>query len=610
MPTRIRPSAIKILARAIEEPLRQIVENAGEDAAVILNRVKEGKGSFGYNAATGEFGDMIEAGILDPTKVTRLALQNSASVSGLLLTTEVMIAEAPKDDDHGHGMPRAAWAAWAAWTCKCLNEIRHPESVIYGSYADRMDGSWRKPRPIRKRRGSRPPISAQYSNPASAGFFLTCSIIPGLLCAPHDHDDMTRMTLIRVPETASPRVQQSAPQVAAASGFVAEACERDPSLLPSLVGERGSGDCRRLPMRSASFTARAPGLGRPVREPDEAGLMAALRRWRTREMVRMAWRDLAGFAAIAETLLEQSAFARSAIQQAHQHASADAHAAPRCAALGRAASRRNSSSWAWASSAVGNSISPRTSTWCSCFPNTARPMVRAPLANEDFFTRLGQLLIRLLETRTPEGYLFRVDMRLRPFGDSGALVASFGAFEDYLQGQGRDWERYAWVKARPMTGQAEYARIYDSAVRPFVYRRYLDYGVFESLRDMKAMIEREVERRDLGGNVKLGPGGIREIEFLAQSLQLIRGGREPWLRTPSLLKVLPLLDRSRLLPPGAAVELRAAYEFLRLIENRLQERADEQTHILPDDAGAAGQPGPGHVAARLAGAAGHAGRAS
>jgi chaperonin GroEL len=96
---------IKILARAIEEPLRQIVENAGEDAAVILNRVKEGKGSFGYNAATGTFGDMIEAGILDPTKVTRLALQNSASVSGLLLTTEVMIAEAPKDDDHGHGMP-------------------------------------------------------------------------------------------------------------------------------------------------------------------------------------------------------------------------------------------------------------------------------------------------------------------------------------------------------------------------------------------------------------------------------------------------------------------------------------------------------------------------
>ena len=173
-------------------------------------------------------------------------------------------------------------------------------------------------------------------------------------------------------------------------------------------------------------------------------------------------------------------------------------------------------------------------------------------------------------------------MRLRPFGDSGALVASFSAFEEYLQGQGRDWERYAWVKARPMTGEAQYARIYDSAVRPFVYRRYLDYGVFESLREMKAMIEREVERRDLAQNIKLGPGGIREIEFLTQSLQLIRGGREPWLRTPSLLKVLPLLDRSRLLPHGAAEELRAAYDFLRQLENRLQERADEQTHVLPE----------------------------
>jgi chaperonin GroEL len=96
---------VRILARAIEEPLRQIVDNAGEDAAVVLNRVKEGKGAFGYNAATGEYGDMIELGILDPAKVTRLALQNSASVAGLLLTTEVMIAEAPKDDEHGHGMP-------------------------------------------------------------------------------------------------------------------------------------------------------------------------------------------------------------------------------------------------------------------------------------------------------------------------------------------------------------------------------------------------------------------------------------------------------------------------------------------------------------------------
>ena len=383
---------------------------------------------------------------------------------------------------------------------------------------------------------------------------------------------------MRIPASASQRVRESAPRVGAASGFVSEACERDAALLVSLI-ESGDLETPAPPDAVAYLSARAPAW--PVgAQPDEPELMAALRRWRTREMVRIAWRDVAGFATIAETLQEQSAFAQSAIQQAQQHARrilARTFGEPRSAAgvvqelivvgMGKLGG--------------GELNFSSDIDLVFLFPEHGETDGARSVANEDFFTRQGQLLIRLLETRTPEGYLFRVDMRLRPFGDSGALVASFAAFEDYLQVQGRDWERYAWVKARAMTGAAEYARIYDSAVRPFVYRRYLDYGVFESLREMKAMIEREVERREMAGNIKLGPGGIREIEFLAQSLQLIRGGREPWLRTPSLLKVLPLLDRSRLLPPGAALELRAAYDFLRLIENRLQQRADEQTHSLP-----------------------------
>ena len=386
------------------------------------------------------------------------------------------------------------------------------------------------------------------------------------------------MTPITVPAAASQRVRQSALRVGAASGFVAEACARDPSLLASLV-DSGDLEAPAPPDAVGYLSARAPSW--PVgAEPDESELMAALRRWRTREMVRIAWRDVAGFATIAQTLHEQSAFAQSAIQQAQQHAGRilmQRHGVPRSAAgiaqelivvgMGKLGG--------------GELNFSSDIDLVFLFPEHGDTDGARALANEDFFTRVGQLLIRLLETRTAEGYLFRVDMRLRPFGDSGALVASFGAFEDYLQVQGRDWERYAWVKARAMTGQADYARIYESAVRPFVYRRYLDYGVFESLREMKAMIEREVERRDLAGNIKLGPGGIREIEFLAQSLQLIRGGREPWLRTPSLYQVLPLLDRSRLLSPGAALELRAAYDFLRQIENRLQQRADEQTHTLP-----------------------------
>ena len=154
----------------------------------------------------------------------------------------------------------------------------------------------------------------------------------------------------------------------------------------------------------------------------------------------------------------------------------------------------------------------------------------------------------MLETPTPDGIVLRVDLRLRPFGDSGPLVASFASFEDYLPRHGRDWERYAYVKARAITARREYAEIEASAIRPFVYRRYLDFGVFESLREMKALIAREVERRELADHVKLGPGGIREIEFIVQSFQLIRGGRDRRLQTPSLLRALSVLGEARWLP--------------------------------------------------------------
>ena len=170
--------------------------------------------------------------------------------------------------------------------------------------------------------------------------------------------------------------------------------------------------------------------------------------------------------------------------------------------------------------------------------------------------------------------MLRVDLRLRPFGDSGPLVASFASFEDYLQRHGRDWERYAYVKARPVTAAARYAEIEAAAVRPFVYRRYLDYGVFESLREMKALIEREVQRRELADHVKLGPGGIREIEFIVQALQLIRGGRDRRLQTPRCSRRCARLGATRLLPAEAVTELHEAYVFLRRLENRLQMLGD------------------------------------
>ncbi|MDU4843054.1 MAG: bifunctional [glutamate--ammonia ligase]-adenylyl-L-tyrosine phosphorylase/[glutamate--ammonia-ligase] adenylyltransferase [Leclercia adecarboxylata] len=209
---------------------------------------------------------------------------------------------------------------------------------------------------------------------------------------------------------------------------------------------------------------------------------------------------------------------------------------------------------------------------------------RRELDNAQFFTRLGQRLIKALDQPTQDGFVYRVDMRLRPFGDSGPLVLSFAALEDYYQEQGRDWERYAMVKARIMgdTGDA-YANELRAMLRPFVFRRYIDFSVIQSLRNMKGMIAREVRRRGLKDNIKLGAGGIREIEFIVQVFQLIRGGREPSLQSRSLLPTLGAIAQLNLLPEGDDRILREAYLFLRRLENLLQSINDEQTQTLPGD---------------------------
>ncbi len=182
------------------------------------------------------------------------------------------------------------------------------------------------------------------------------------------------------------------------------------------------------------------------------------------------------------------------------------------------------------------------------YPQAGQTDGARPIGNQEYFTRLAQMLVRLLAQRTDEGFVFRVDLRLRPFGDSGPTVASAAALEDYLQIHGRDWERYAWIKARPVIGALAWAELFRNAVQPFVYRRYLDFGVFESLREMKGLIEREVLRRDLADDIKLGDGGIREIEFIVQSFQLIRGGQDRRLQDSSLRRALPLLAGAKLLP--------------------------------------------------------------
>ncbi len=203
----------------------------------------------------------------------------------------------------------------------------------------------------------------------------------------------------------------------------------------------------------------------------------------------------------------------------------------------------------------------------------------------DFFARLGKSLIAALGEITGDGRVFRVDMRLRPNGDSGPLVGSIVSLENYFIAQGREWERYAWIKARVMNSgdnrQAEWIAALERVSRPFIFRKYLDFGAINAMRDLHAQIRREVARRDMADHIKLGPGGIREIEFMAQVFQLIRGGRDPLLQIRATLEVLPLLAERRLLPVESVCELVSAYDFLRRLEHRLQYVNDAQTHSLP-----------------------------
>lgn len=223
---------------------------------------------------------------------------------------------------------------------------------------------------------------------------------------------------------------------------------------------------------------------------------------------------------------------------------------------------------------------------------TGNAQGRRDISNQEFFIKVGQKLIQALDNTTIDGFVFRTDMRLRPYGESGPLVMNFASVEEYYQDQGRDWERYAMVKARIITSEGlPSAEAEGSAsgqellsiLRPFTYRQYVDYSAFESLRSMKAMINTEVRRRGLQTNVKLGSGGIREIEFVVQAFQLIRGGQEQELQTRELLIVLNILEGEGYLPAEACRELRQAYLFLRDAEHVIQALNDEQTQLLPSD---------------------------
>jgi glutamate-ammonia-ligase adenylyltransferase len=316
--------------------------------------------------------------------------------------------------------------------------------------------------------------------------------------------------------------------------------------------------------------------------PEAVG--TALRRFRQRQMLRIIWRDLNRLAPTMETTRDVSWLAEACIGAALRACSADLEARFGVPTGKRSGAPQELIVLAMGKLGAGELNLSSDVDLIFFYPEAGETRgARRSLSNEEFFTRLGRALIAALDPVTAEGFVFRVDMRLRPYGDSGALVHSFAALEAYYQEQGRDWERYAMIKARPITGSARNRARLTQLLVPFVYRRYVDFSAIESLRSMKQLIVAEVRRRELADNVKLGGGGIREIEFIAQCFQLIRGGRDISLQRRELLPVLEECAALGCLPPPAVQELADAYRFLRDAEHALQAWEDRQTQELPVD---------------------------
>jgi len=366
-------------------------------------------------------------------------------------------------------------------------------------------------------------------------------------------------------------------RVWAASEFAAETCLRYPDVLQSLH------DLGHLQHAHADGYYKNE-LGRQLAElTDDAQLSTVLRVFRRTEMLRIAWRDLAGHSDLTEVMAELSALADACIEQTLNklYGWHCAQWGTPCNAFGI-----KQQLVVLAMGKLGacelNFSSDVDLIYAYPEDGETRDGPRT-IGNQEFFIRLAQRLNQALNTMTAEGLVFRVDNRLRPFGESSALALSFDAMENYYQMHGREWERYAMIKARVVAGDKQAGVELMDMLKPFVYRRYVDYGVFQSLREMKAMISREVLRQGMQDNVKLGAGGIREVEFIGQAFQLIRGGREPALQVRQIMSVLEQLRADDLLPDFVVNELIDAYVFLRTTEHRLQEYQDRQTHDLPVD---------------------------
>ena len=331
---------------------------------------------------------------------------------------------------------------------------------------------------------------------------------------------------------------------------------------------------------AAPFDWSAP-EARPDADGDAAQLGRSLRRLRRRVFVQTMVRDLTGRAPLTEVCATHTKLADVALAAAtsfHARELDAVHGAP----VGAESGTPQALIVVGMGKLGGGELNVSSDIdLVFVYPEEGETAGPRTIANREYFDRLGRRVIATLHDVTSDGYVFRVDMRLRPYGESGPLTTSFASLENYLVTQGRAWERYAWLKARAITGgrHDELAAL----VAPFVYRKYLDYDAYEGLRDIHRQIRDQGARRDYAGNVKLGDGGIREIEFIAQALQIVRGGRDADLRVRGTLPALAALGARGLLPPSSIASLTDAYVFLRNVEHRLQYRDDRQTHQLPQD---------------------------
>ena len=365
-------------------------------------------------------------------------------------------------------------------------------------------------------------------------------------------------------------------RVLACSPFAVRSFTRRPEILVDLL----AGDRLARPMSAGELLQLAGAALEECRQ--EASFMREIRWYRHREMCRILWRDLNDLSTIEESLGELTELANACILSALEFARTNVAARH---GLPYAGPDEPSEMAVIGMGKLGGGELNFSSDIDLIFvySEQGRTDGAIPIDASRFHTMVCQQLIRLLDQRTVDSFVYRVDTRLRPFGNSGPLVVKTSSLENYLARSARAWERYAWIKARVINPCEMSESLYKELLRPFVFRRYLDYSVFESLRDMKSKIEREALRKDKAADIKLGRGGIREIEFITQSMQLVRGGANPDLRGRSLREMLARLGERGFVSPTTSTELDQSYCYLRRLENRLQGMDDRQTQALPDD---------------------------